>query len=415
AMTLMACPDETLASLEESYLSMLGTAESYEILGDQMILHTAGGDIQFAADRQPLLGTLWSLVSQGDINNPHPPVEGSNFTAQFDRLPGLPSGTVTGETGCNDYNATFAADLTTIKINLPQKSNNENCPWGEGDFVVEQQFFLGLNAATTYHIIGNSLQLVSGEEGSRQAMNFVAVPPVIEEPEPALDLTPLAGTFWYLSALDNTPILPGTEITAGFSINEDGVTGEISGSGGCNAYNAGIGAPFGQNFVIGPIASTQKACQGQVMDQETAYFAWLGSAYGFNRAGDQLLISTADGVLTFNSTPILDQTRELQNTNWYLISYESFTAIAGSNPTARFATGGHTVSGTTGCNDYNGAYSTQQGNKLAISGISNTLSACASDALTRQEEIFLRLMPAAVSYTVSGTQMQIVTVDGGTM
>jgi heat shock protein HslJ len=63
AMTLMACPDETLASLEESYLSMLGTAESYEILGDQMILHTAGGDIQFAADRQPLLGTLWSLVS----------------------------------------------------------------------------------------------------------------------------------------------------------------------------------------------------------------------------------------------------------------------------------------------------------------------------------------------------------------
>jgi heat shock protein HslJ len=73
------------------------------------------------------------------------------------------------------------------------------------------------------------------------------------------------------------------------------------------------------------------------------------------------------------------------------------------------------VSGTTGCNDYNGAYSTQQGNKLAISGISNTLTACTSDALTRQEEIFLRLMPAAVSYTVSGTQMQIITVDGGTM
>ncbi|MEJ2754087.1 MAG: META domain-containing protein, partial [Chloroflexota bacterium] len=146
-------------------------------------------------------------------------------------------------------------------------------------------------------------------------MNFVAAPPVIEEP--ALDLTPLVGTFWYLSAFGPTPILPGMEITARFDINDDGVTGEISGSGGCNAYNATIG----QNFVIGPIASTQKACQGQVMDQETAYFAWLGSAYGFNRAGDQLLISTADGVLTFNSTPILDQTRELQNTNWYLISY----------------------------------------------------------------------------------------------
>ena len=408
AMTMMACPGE-VAQIEQAYLAMLATAERYEILGEQMVLHTAEGDIQFSADRQPLMGTLWTLVSQGSLSDPQPPVEGSNFTAVFNRLPTLPTGTVSGETGCNDYNATFTADLVNIKINLPQKSNNENCPWGAGDFEVEQRFFLGLNAATSYRIIGSNLQLLSGEGETAQAMNFVATQPEITEP--ALDLTPLADTFWYLSAMGDTPILPGTEITAGFAVNEDGVTGEISGSGGCNAYNAALG----ENFTVGAITSTKKACPQPVMDQETAYFAWLSGAYGFDRAGDQLLISTANGVLTFNSTPILDQARELQNTTWYLISYETLTAIPGSNPTAFFSGDGRTVSGNTGCNEYNGAYNAGQGNTLAISGFSTTFAGCATDALTRQEEIFLRLMPAAVSYTVSGRQLQVVTVDGGVM
>jgi heat shock protein HslJ len=409
AMTMMACPDEVLAELERSYLGMLETAERYEIQGEQMTLRSANGEVVFVADRQPLLGTQWSLVSLGALDDPQPAVEGSNFTAVFNRLPTLPSGTVTGETGCNEYNATFAADLTNIKINLPQKTNNEECPWGAGNFEVEQQFFLGLNAATTYRIIGSTLQLLYGDGESMQAMNFVAMPPEVEEP--VLDLTPLAGTFWYLSAIGDTPILAGTEITAGFDINEDGVTGEISGSGGCNGYNAAIG----ENFTVSPIASTKKVCQQPVMDQENTYFTWLSTAYGYDRAGDQLLIPTANGVLTFNSTPILDQSRELQNKTWYLISYETLTAIPGSNPSAIFAADEKTINGNTGCNEYSGAYKAEQGNKLTISGFTSTRAACSTDALTRQEETYLRLLPAAVSYAVSGSQLQIVTVDGGTM
>ena len=408
AMTLSICPDEALAALEQTYLGALESAATYEILGEQMILHSAAGNVLFAADREPLLGTMWSLVSLGDLNNPQPPAEGSAFTATFSRLPTLPTGTVTGETGCNDYNATFAADLTAIKINLPQKSNNEDCPWGAGDFVIEQQYFLGLNAATSYRILGNTLQLLSGAGDAQQVMNFEATQPAVEE---ALDLAPLNGTFWYLSAFDDQTILPGTKITADFTINEDGVTGAVSGAGGCNAYNA----PIGLNFAIGPIASTQKACSQSVTAQESAYFTWLESAYGFDRAGDQLLVSTANGILTFNSTPIQDQTLELQNVTWYIVSYEALNAIPGSNPTAVFNADGTTLSGSTGCNQYSGAYKTEQSNKLTISGFSSTLAACASEALTTQEATFLRLMPAAVSYLVSGSQLQITTVDGGTM
>jgi heat shock protein HslJ len=253
------------------------------------------------------------------------------------------------------------------------------------------------------------LQLPYGEPGSEQVLNFVGSQPEIEEG--ALDLTPLDNTFWYLAAIGQIPTLSGSEVTAGFDINDDGITGQMSGSGGCNAYNA----PLGENFAMGPIATTAKACAAPLMDQEGTYFDWLGSAYGYDRAGDQLLIFTGKGILTYNSEPVLDQAHELQNKTWYMISYGSFTAIPGSNPTAFFATDGKTVSGATGCNDFNGAYKVEQGNSMAISDISTTKAACASDALTKQEETYLRLLPAATNYSVNGNQMQILTVDGLTI
>ena len=405
AMTMMACPDEALAGLEQTYLAALETAESYEIFGDQLVVHSQNGDIQYAADRQPLEGTLWRLISLGDANNPQPPVEGSNFTALFNRPPTLPSGAIVGETGCNEYNATFTANLTELKVNLPAKTNNEDCPWGN-NFEVEQQFFLGLNSATSYRILGNVLQIPYGEGDTMQVLNFVASQPPVDGE--ALDLTPLDGTFWYLSAIGDNPIISGSEITADFVIDEGGTTGTISGSGGCNGYNG----PIAENLVIGPLATTARACETAVMEQEGGYFDWLSKAYAYDRAGDQLLISTANGVLTFNSTPILDQAHELQNKTWYMVTIEHFDAAAGSVPTAFFAADGTALSGVTGCNDYNGAYDAVQGNGLTIGELTTTRAACASDALSQQETNFLRLMPTAVSYSVNGTAMQILTANG---
>ena len=402
AMTMAMCPDEDLANLEQGYLAALETAETYEIMGDQLVIHSDEGDVLFEADRDPLLGTLWSLISLGDINEPQPPVEGSNFTAQFSRLPTLPTGTVVGETGCNDYNATFTSNLNQIKINLPEKSRNDDCPWGVGNYEVEQQFFLALNSATEYRILGDLLQIPYGEG---QALTFRAVQPPVES---VLDLSPLSDTFWYLVSIGDNPLLSYTEITAGFEVDEDGTTGRVSGSSGCNAYNAGIGV----NFAVGPIVTTQKACPHDVMQQEGGYLDWLSKAYGFSRAGDRLLISTANGVLTYQSSPVLNQSHELTDVTWYLVSVGNLTAVPGSNATTTFNSSGNTVSGKTGCNNFSGSYSARPGNALTISGFTSTLAACPSDELARQEEALLVFLPSAVTYLVSGNQMQIQTTDG---
>ena len=300
AVTMAMCPDETLALLENTYLGLMEGAESYTILGNRLTVSGPDGEIVFAANRQPLLGTYWKLISLGDATEPQPPIESSEFTATFSRLPTLPTGTVIGTTGCNTYNATFAANQNRIKINLPSTTQNEDCPWGTGNYAVEQQYFLGLNSATRYRIIGDILQILYGESPNLQVLNYVAsTPPVVApiEPEPALDLTPLNNTFWYLTSMGRRPVLAETEVTAQFAVNADGITASLSGSGGCNDYSTDIGP----NFDVGRIATTAKACEQPVSDQESAYFAWLQTAYTYSVAGNQLLIPTGLGVLTYSS------------------------------------------------------------------------------------------------------------------
>ncbi len=90
----------------------------------------------------------------------------------------------------------------------------------------------------------------------------------------------------------------------------------------------------------------------------------------------------------------------------------NLTAVPGSNATTFFNSDGTSVNGNTGCNEFNGAYNAEPGNKLAISGFAATQAACASEALTKQEEALLIFLPSAVSYLVVGNEMQIQTVDG---
>jgi heat shock protein HslJ len=409
ATTLALCPPP-IDELEQSYLATLEAAETYQILGDQLQINSADGVIVYQADRAPLQGTLWELVSIGPPDDPQPPVEGSDFKAVFIKSPEAPSGIMVGTTGCNEYNTSYAASLNEIKINLPAKTANEDCPWGVGNFEVEQQYFLGLNAANSYTILGNEL-FISDTEGMQVFVYRAAELPV----EEGVDLTQLDGTFWYLVSIGDQPLIPGSEITAGFSANEGGQTGEIFGSAGCNNYNAAIG----ENFTIGPAATTRKLCQFPpgVMEQESAYLAALQEATGYSVAGEQLLINTTSGVLTYSANqpePSLDQTAELQGRTWYLVSVGNQSPVQFSEPTALFDASGN-VSGVTGCNDFNGPYTTEPGNVLSVGALATTRAACTSDALAQQEQAFTTLLQAASNYLIVQGQLNILTTDGSVM
>jgi heat shock protein HslJ len=294
--SMMSCPEDVMQA-ESTYLETLGATQSYQIFGTTLVITSEKGILTYSADRTPLEGTYWRLNSMGTITSPTVPSQGAEFVAQFVPQTGGPAGLVIGSTGCNDYNAPYLANLTELKVGLPSFTNNTGC--GPSFWEQEQQFFLGLNAASTYRILGNTLQIPYDE--GRQALNFTAFVPVIVLPPSGGPLTPLNNTRWWLVTMGPNPVLPGTQTTATFAINADGQTGTISGSGGCNSYNA----PITGVLTVGPVASSKKLCPEPpgLMNQEARYLAALQSATSFTQAYNQLLINTRNGLLVFYNSP----------------------------------------------------------------------------------------------------------------
>ena len=108
---------------------------------------------------------------------------------------------------------------------------------------------------------------------------------------------PLANTSWTLSSFAPGRVpLPNTSITLAF----DGA-GAVSGNSGCNSYS-GAYTINGTSLSIGPLISTQMACEQDVMDQEQLYLASLQGAASFDLPGGQLVIFDAGGqeILRYN-------------------------------------------------------------------------------------------------------------------
>ncbi|MFN2159893.1 MAG: META domain-containing protein [Anaerolineales bacterium] len=305
ASTMMAC--EKGMEQEQTYLAALQTAQSYQVTesGSLNIKYDTGAGIEqvliYIPERAPLEGTTWTLVSMGPADSPQPPVAGATFTAQFLRDPNFPTGAVSGTTGCNEYRAAYYATENEIKINLPSASANTDCPAGLPE--QEQAFYQGLNQARSYRIISQNMQVFYGDQVMNFSLGGAPAPAVTETPAEGGDLAGLNGTKWWLNSIDTAPLIPDTEITAEFTINEDGITGVINGFSGCNTYSGEITGVF----TVANTISSQTACEQALMDQETTYLAALGTSTGITYDPTQMLINTQFGVLAFSSAPAVSQ------------------------------------------------------------------------------------------------------------
>ena len=102
---------------------------------------------------------------------------------------------------------------------------------------------------------------------------------------------PLVGQ-WNVTGYNNgqavTSPLANTTVTAIFTAHRS------SGSGGCNDYS-GSYTLDGTSVTIGPLASTRKACEQEIMDQEMAFFAALQTPATVEQRGAVVNLRDADG------------------------------------------------------------------------------------------------------------------------
>ena len=104
----------------------------------------------------------------------------------------------------------------------------------------------------------------------------------------------LDGTNWKLDSIGGVAVAHSATLSF--------ADGKITGNGGCNSFGGGYKLDGSTITISEPIASTLMACEGDVMDLETNYLNALQSGPTFSKSGNQLTLTTPDGMtLVFSS------------------------------------------------------------------------------------------------------------------
>ena len=220
-------------------------------------------------------GKLWQMRAYRDADGKMvetlPDVK---TTAEFK------DGQVGGKAACNTYSGPYEVNGKKISFGL-MMSTMMACPQPIMD--QESGYLAALEMVATFELTEDRLRLF--DTNGEIVLEFMPI-------EPAS----LVGTNWLLTSYNNgkggmQSAIIGTEISANFS--EDG---RLSGSGGCNNYNASYEASE-ETISIGVIASTEMACMDPegVMEQETQYLTALQNAAVYTIRDDQLEIRDQDG------------------------------------------------------------------------------------------------------------------------
>ena len=93
-----------------------------------------------------------------------------------------------------------------------------------------------------------------------------------------------------------------------------------------------------------------------------------------------------------------DATTELPGTSWTLVDLDGEEPIGEPPPSISFTDEG-TVTGSTGCNSFNGEVAID-GSELTFGPLATTRMACVDPAVAEQEQAFLLAIEGVTGYTV---------------
>ena len=223
--------------------------------------------------------------------------------------------------------------------------------------------------------------------------------------------TTLTGTWTLVSILAQgrgTSMVPLTTITTTFTESGLGF-----GSAGCNRYVVTYQVS-GDRIAVGKPAVAKNECSSPigVSDQETIYLSNLKAAERFTIDGERLTFYDLKGtvLLIYDRSASQESSLPIAGIPWILQLYRmesgaNMPANLDTEVTALFGTDG-TLTGSAGCNAYNGTYTTSSGTTISISEpLVTTEKYCIAYGVMDQEEDYLALLPSVVSYEVTSDGM----------
>jgi heat shock protein HslJ len=186
-------------------------------------------------------------------------------------------GKVAGFSGCNVYNAPATVDGAKLTVGRAATSARACEPTAT---TLEASYLANLGNAATFTATADKLTVYN--KTGKLVLTYAAGA-----------ANPLEGE-WLVTGYNNgkgavTGTITGTELTATFTPD-----GQVSGDAGCNTYNG----PYkleGTSLTVGPLATTRKACEPAIMDQETQFLAALQTPTTVEPSGATVTLRDANG------------------------------------------------------------------------------------------------------------------------
>lgn len=215
----------------------------------------------------------------------------------------------------------------------------------------------------------------------------------------------LAGRVFIVTGATGHDLVANTEITLTFDAGRIGV------SAGCNQMGGGYTIKDG-TLDIGPMMSTEMACEEPLMAQDQWISAFLpGAAIALD--GDTLTL-TKDGVtLTATDKKVAKPDKPLEGTTWIVESLVSNQAVSSmpQGVTASLVFTGGKVAVDTGCNRGNGAAAIAE-TAITFGPIGTTKMACAGPAGEVEQQV-LKVLAGDVAWTIDADVLSLRGAAGG--
>jgi heat shock protein HslJ len=106
----------------------------------------------------------------------------------------------------------------------------------------------------------------------------------------------LPGSAWQVTAFAGQTPLADHPITFEFDTE-----GNIAGDASCNRFGGNCMID-GNTIKIGPLRSTRRACEPDIMQQEQKFLALLSAATTWSIEGDDLVLTAPDGEIRASRT-----------------------------------------------------------------------------------------------------------------
>jgi heat shock protein HslJ len=220
----------------------------------------------------------------------------------------------------------------------------------------------------------------------------------------------VADTSWELVTLNGQKALPGVAVTLSF-----GEGGQLSGSDGCNRYQATYQYE-GSQLTIKITSITRVTCIPLVTEQSQDFQAALAAIRTSKEKGNQLALVDSSGAEVIILTAL--RPAALVGTKWSVFQYSAgyqavSSVIANTGITAVFGSD-TSLKGNSGCNDYNTFYTLIGDNEITIQPASTTRITCTQPVM-EQEQAYLKALEQVISYELSNKTLYLRSADGALM